>query len=83
MSRQRHRAPKPGLEFSVMSYNVLAQCLLEDNFHLYEHCDPRVLSWDYRRRRLLKEFIAADADVRLFLRRSDFKSDLKGNGFLI
>ncbi|KAK2855902.1 hypothetical protein Q5P01_004637 [Channa striata] len=50
-------------DFSVMSYNILSQELLQDNSYLYEHCDPRVLSWDYRRPNLLTEIQQHNADI--------------------
>ncbi|XP_075260905.1 protein angel homolog 2-like [Convolutriloba macropyga] len=51
------RSPKSfdGCEFSLMSYNILAQNLLEDNRELYRNVDYRSLEWDHRRYRLLLE----------------------------
>ncbi|XP_007549329.2 protein angel homolog 1 isoform X1 [Poecilia formosa] len=43
------------LDFTVMSYNILAQDLLELNQHLYAHCPLEVLQWSYRCNLLLKE----------------------------
>lgn len=43
------------MDFTVMSYNILAQDLLELNEHLYIHCPPEVLDWNYRCSLLLKE----------------------------
>lgn len=50
-------------EFSVMSYNILSQELLEDNAYLYRHCDPAVLPWMRRLPNLLAEIRQLDADV--------------------
>ncbi|KAL3052128.1 hypothetical protein OYC64_004811 [Pagothenia borchgrevinki] len=50
-------------DFSVMSYNILSQQLLQDNAYLYRHCPPAVLSWDYRRPNLLAEIQQHDADI--------------------
>lgn len=50
--------------FSVMSYNVLSQSLLELHPHLYARHDPRALTWEHRSEILLKEFTLANADVR-------------------
>ncbi|KAH3855003.1 protein angel homolog 2-like [Dreissena polymorpha] len=56
---ERHR----GFEFSVMSYNVLAQNLLEDNRLLYAHSSPSALDWNKRKDRVLKEIVHHFADV--------------------
>ncbi|KAF3703170.1 Protein angel -like protein 2 [Channa argus] len=59
--------PPPGcstaFDFSVMSYNILSQELLQDNTYLYEHCNPSVLSWDYRLPCLLAEIQQHNADI--------------------
>uniref|UniRef100_T1J976 Endonuclease/exonuclease/phosphatase domain-containing protein n=1 Tax=Strigamia maritima TaxID=126957 RepID=T1J976_STRMM len=52
-----------GQEFTIMSYNVLAQQLLELNSRLYVHCNQQILSWDYRKQRLLTELQNSDADI--------------------
>nr|XP_057921376.1 protein angel homolog 2 isoform X2 [Doryrhamphus excisus] len=51
------------LDFSVMSYNILSQDLLEDNLYLYRHCPPQVLAWTHRLPNLLAEIQKYDADV--------------------
>lgn len=38
-----------------MSYNILAQDLLEAHQELYTHCPLEVLDWNYRYSLLLKE----------------------------
>ncbi|XP_054879975.1 protein angel homolog 2 isoform X2 [Poeciliopsis prolifica] len=50
-------------DFSVMSYNILSQDLLQDNAYLYRHCDPAVLPWPYRLPNLLAEIQQHDADI--------------------
>ena len=49
--------------FTVISYNVLAQNLLEDHLSMYRATDQEHLDWKYRSLNLLKELQAADADV--------------------
>ncbi|XP_038045877.1 protein angel homolog 2-like [Patiria miniata] len=61
-ARESH-SPGSGTEVSVMSYNVLAQCLIETNDYLYQSCPAEVLRWDYRKEKLLKELRVADADI--------------------
>ncbi|XP_042244634.1 protein angel homolog 1 isoform X1 [Thunnus maccoyii] len=46
---------KASMDFTVMSYNILAQDLLEANQDLYTHCPLEVLDWSYRCSLLLKE----------------------------
>ncbi|KAM4713664.1 protein angel homolog 2 isoform 2-T2 [Anableps anableps] len=72
-SLQRHwetcsTEPQPpgvstAFDFSVMSYNILSQELLQDNAYLYRHCDPAVLPWPYRLPNLLAEIQQHDADI--------------------
>ncbi|KAM4679269.1 protein angel homolog 2 isoform 2-T4 [Amazona ochrocephala] len=50
-------------DFTVMSYNILSQNLLEDNSHLYRHCRQRLLIWTYRFPNILQEIKQLDADV--------------------
>lgn len=50
-------------DFTVMSYNILSQNLLEDNSHLYKHCRQRLLIWAYRFPNILQEIKQLDADV--------------------
>lgn len=49
--------------FTIMSYNVLAQKLLEDHKYLYRKHDTRSLAWEFRSKVLLKEIKEANADV--------------------
>nr|XP_015825695.2 protein angel homolog 1 [Nothobranchius furzeri] len=46
---------KMSMDFTVMSYNILAQDLLEANKQLYVQCPLEVLDWTYRCSLLLKE----------------------------
>ncbi|XP_077195027.1 protein angel homolog 2 isoform X1 [Paroedura picta] len=50
-------------DFTVMSYNILSQDLLEDNSHLYKHCRHQILSWNYRFPNILLDIKRLDADV--------------------
>ncbi|XP_009992270.1 PREDICTED: protein angel homolog 1 [Chaetura pelagica] len=53
----------PLFEFRVMSYNILAQDLVEQGLDLYLHCHPDILSWNYRLPNLLQEIQHWDPDV--------------------
>ncbi|XP_010214680.1 PREDICTED: protein angel homolog 1 [Tinamus guttatus] len=53
----------PLFEFRVMSYNILAQDLVEQGFDLYLHCHPDILNWNYRLPNLLQEIQHWDPDV--------------------
>ncbi|XP_035535110.1 protein angel homolog 2 [Morone saxatilis] len=50
-------------DFSVMSYNILSQELLQDNAYLYRHCNPAVLHWNHRLPNLLAEIQQYNADI--------------------
>uniref|UniRef100_A0A8C4STN6 Angel homolog 2 (Drosophila) n=1 Tax=Erpetoichthys calabaricus TaxID=27687 RepID=A0A8C4STN6_ERPCA len=54
---------KETYDFTVMSYNILSQYLLEDNAHLYKHCPRPILKWDHRFPNILQEFKDLDADI--------------------
>ncbi|XP_070571025.1 protein angel homolog 2-like [Ptychodera flava] len=51
----RERNKRSGLEFSVLSYNILAQGLLNTNMDLYCDCPPDILDWNYRKQNILRE----------------------------
>ncbi|PAA63552.1 hypothetical protein BOX15_Mlig026040g6, partial [Macrostomum lignano] len=52
------------VDFRVLSYNILAQCHLEFNPHLYSHVrNPRWLNWPLRRLNLLSDIRCLRADV--------------------
>ncbi|NXH92651.1 ANGE1 protein, partial [Edolisoma coerulescens] len=53
----------PLFEFRVMSYNILAQDLVEQGLDLYVHCHPDILNWNYRLPNLLQEIQHWDPDV--------------------
>ncbi|XP_048804960.1 protein angel homolog 1 isoform X1 [Lagopus muta] len=53
----------PIFEFRVMSYNILAQDLVEQGHALYLHCHPDILNWDYRLPNILQEIQHWDPDV--------------------
>ena len=53
-----------GFKFTIASYNVLTQNLLEENSYLYSHCqDARCLEWSYRQKQLLAEISHYEPDV--------------------
>ncbi|NWZ76399.1 ANGE1 protein, partial [Poecile atricapillus] len=53
----------PLFEFRVMSYNILAQDLVEQGLDLYVHCHPDILNWNYRLPNLLQEIQHWDPDI--------------------
>lgn len=75
------------LVFTVLSYNVLAQGLLEDNPYLYQHCREEVLQWPLRRQNLLAELREANADILCLQELQqdhyelDFKPELEKMGY--
>ncbi|XP_072313927.1 protein angel homolog 1 [Eucyclogobius newberryi] len=54
---------KTKMNFTVMSYNILSQDLLEANQDLYTHCPLEVLEWSYRSRLLLEEIQKWTPDI--------------------
>ncbi|NXN79790.1 ANGE2 protein, partial [Bombycilla garrulus] len=74
-------------DFTVMSYNILSQNLLEDNSHLYKHCRQRLLFWTYRFPNILQEIKELDADVLCLQEvqedhyRTEIKSSLESLGY--
>ena len=55
---------KNSFRFSIATYNVLAQNLLEENSYLYSHCsEERYLEWSYRQQQLLAEITHYEPDV--------------------
>ncbi|XP_075060336.1 protein angel homolog 2 isoform X2 [Mixophyes fleayi] len=59
--RERPRERK--FDFTVMSYNILSQDLLEDNCSLYSHCRRPYLFWNYRLPNILHELQEMNADI--------------------
>lgn len=51
------------VDFTVMSYNILADDLLQANLDLYTHCPWEVLDWTYRCMRILAEIQKWAPDV--------------------
>ncbi|KFU87433.1 Protein angel 2 [Chaetura pelagica] len=74
-------------DFTVMSYNILSQSLLEGNSHLYKHCRQRLLIWTYRFPNILQEIKQLDADVLCLQEvqadhyRTEIKSSLESLGY--
>ncbi|XP_034419509.1 protein angel homolog 1 isoform X2 [Cyclopterus lumpus] len=54
---------KASMDFTVMSYNILAQDLLEANPELYTHCPLEVLDWNCRCSLLLEEVQKWEPDI--------------------
>ncbi|KAG9461521.1 hypothetical protein GDO78_016579, partial [Eleutherodactylus coqui] len=54
---------KEAFDFTVMSYNILSQDLLEDNASLYAHCRRPYLFWNYRLPNILRELQEMNADI--------------------
>ncbi|KAK1170668.1 hypothetical protein AOXY_G7582 [Acipenser oxyrinchus oxyrinchus] len=50
-------------DFTVMSYNILSQHLLEDNAHLYKHCRRPILHWGHRFPNIEQELKQHNADI--------------------
>ncbi|XP_053366480.1 protein angel homolog 1 isoform X2 [Clarias gariepinus] len=55
--------PESTFDFTVMSYNILAQDLLEANIELYTHCSEEVLAWENRLQNILKELQTWEPDI--------------------
>lgn len=54
------------MEFTVMSYNILAEDLLKANQELYTHCPQEVLDWSYRCILVVEEILKWAPDVSHF-----------------
>lgn len=54
---------RPGFIFTLMSYNVLAQDLLEQHPYLYRNHDEASLAWPIRWKNLFKEISKMKPDV--------------------
>mmetsp|Transcript_77690 Transcript_77690/g.195415 ORF Transcript_77690/g.195415 Transcript_77690/m.195415 type:complete len:509 (-) Transcript_77690:220-1746(-) len=50
-------------EFSVVSWNILADRYLSSGLADYSHVDATALAWDRRRERILAELLRVDVDV--------------------
>ena len=62
-NNQHECNPKQRFEFTLMSYNVLAQELLEAHEYLYLHCTDRAKQWTDRWQRLQMELYENPADI--------------------
>ena len=62
-SKSHGANPSQPFDFSVMSYNILSQQLLQENEYLYKHCHSSVLDWKHRFPSILKELKLHNADV--------------------
>uniref|UniRef100_U3KD12 Angel homolog 2 n=2 Tax=Ficedula albicollis TaxID=59894 RepID=U3KD12_FICAL len=86
-SDQSSTGSEAAFDFTVMSYNILSQNLLEDNSHLYKHCRQRLLFWTYRFPNILQEIKELDADVLCLQEvqedhyRAEIKSSLESLGY--
>lgn len=54
---------KASMDFTVMSYNILADDLLQANPELYAHCPLEMLEWNYRCSLILEEINKWAPDV--------------------
>lgn len=52
-----------GSRFTLVSYNILSQTLLNDHIYLYTNCNPRDLEWPRRGQRIVSELIRNRADI--------------------
>ena len=52
-------------KFSLVTYNMLSDSLLYENFYLYEDCNEDYLGWGYRKEKLLAELLGYEAEVSL------------------
>ncbi|XP_059479980.1 protein angel homolog 2 [Neocloeon triangulifer] len=59
----RHGVGKGEVQFSVMSYNVLAQELLEQHPYLYQYNNPQSLVWQQRFSGIVKEINFLKPDI--------------------
>lgn len=63
LRRCYHRERSQNFDFTVISYNVLADGLLHSHSHLYVGVEHWMKEWEYRRRNLLQEILYYNADV--------------------
>lgn len=80
LSLPKHRHPKRPLvevkrevkvkrstHLSVVSYNLLAQDLIEKNLHLYQQCSSEHLKWEFRKHNLINDLTESSADVCIYV----------------
>lgn len=63
LSVSESKATPYQLLFTVMSYNILAQELLESHRYLYHRHEPSALKWEHRKQILFSEIQEANADI--------------------
>ncbi|GBP46400.1 Protein angel homolog 2 [Eumeta japonica] len=63
VTKRKSNVNKNCCKFKLMSYNVLAQYLLEYHPHLYTECDPQNLTWDRRSKLLYEEIVNLSPDI--------------------
>lgn len=56
-------ANRVGLRFTIVTYNILSQSLLNRYRHLYSRCDSSNLEWPGRGQRILRELLGDRADI--------------------
>ncbi|XP_049292140.1 protein angel homolog 2 [Anopheles funestus] len=54
---------RDGFEFTLMSYNILAQDLLDSHATMYSEHDPQALPWNQRCKRLMAEIDTIKPDI--------------------
>lgn len=52
-----------GFRFTLVSYNILSQTLLNDHSYLYTSCNPKDLEWPRRGHRIISELVSNKADI--------------------
>lgn len=50
-------------KFTLVSYNILSQTILNDHGYLYTSCNPRDLEWPRRGHRIVSELLKNQADI--------------------
>lgn len=63
LQQDKTKQPKHYLKFTILSYNVLSQHLLEEHTYLYRNVHPDALVWEKRAERILREVKDTYADV--------------------
>lgn len=66
MSSQNRKGSKKFI-FTLMSYNVLAQELVQNHEYLYKEHNRKALQWEVRWLNILKEIGDANPDVSVFM----------------
>lgn len=52
-----------GFRFTLVSYNILSQTLLNEHSYLYTSCNPKDLEWPKRGHRIVSELLDNQADI--------------------